>query len=45
MAEWTGEECGPWTLKGVKSVKVDGKRVKADTWYKLAGGKLREVVE
>jgi hypothetical protein len=24
----------------VKTVKVDGKKIKADTWYKLEGGKF-----
>ena len=28
---------------GIKSGKIDGKRVKEDTWYKLIDGKLQEV--
>ena len=29
-----------WHVLGVKAVKVDGKKVKADTWYELSGGNV-----
>ena len=31
-----------WQIKEVKSVKVDGEKIKADTWYKLENGKIKE---
>ena len=31
-------------IKEVKAVKVDGKRIKADTYYKLVDGEVKEVV-
>ncbi len=43
LAEWY--ETGEWTDAyplNVKSAKVDGKKVKADQWYKLVGGKFVE---
>ena len=33
-----------WNILGVKAVQVDGKKVKADTFYSLLGGKITEVV-
>lgn len=38
-AEWNGKE---YALKDVKSIKVDGKKIKEDTWYKLKNGKIIE---
>ncbi len=38
--EWNGKE---YTLKDVKSIKVDGKKIKEDTWYKLENGEIIEV--
>lgn len=32
-----------WNIIEVKAIKVDGKKVKADTWYKLENGEVREV--
>ncbi len=32
-----------WKIIEVKAVKVDGEKVKADTWYKLINGELREL--
>jgi len=32
-----------WHILGVKSVKVDGETIKADTWYKLVNGEIMEV--
>jgi hypothetical protein len=31
---------GEWHLKSVKSVLVDGKKIKADTFYTLKNGKF-----
>ena len=38
--EWDGETC---PILGVKAVKVDGEKIKPDTWYSLVGGEVREV--
>ena len=38
-AEWNGKE---YALKDVKSIKVDGKKIKEDTWYKLKNGEIIE---
>ena len=40
--EWNGETC---PIKEVKAVKVDGERIKADTFYKLVDGEFKEVEE
>ena len=37
--EWNGET---YPIKEVRAVKVDGKKVKPDTWYMLIDGKLIE---
>jgi len=39
ISEWVYENNG-WVLKTVKSAKIDGKKLKADTWYKLQNGKF-----
>ena len=36
LAEWSDN----WEPMSVKSVKVDGKKIKADTFYRLKGGKF-----
>jgi hypothetical protein len=38
--EWDGEK---YPFIGAKMVKVDGKKIKADTWYKLENGKIIKV--
>ena len=39
LAEW--EECADgYHIKNVRSGKVDGKKIKADTWYRLINGKF-----
>ena len=38
--KWNGET---YPIKEVRAVKVDGKIVKADTWYRLVNGELKEV--
>lgn len=44
LSEW---DCinGVWTPICVKTEKVDGKRIKADTFYKLVNGEFKEVEE
>ena len=44
LAEW---DCidGNWTPICVKTEKVDGERIKADTFYKLVNGEFKEVEE
>ena len=37
--EWNGETC---PIKEVKAVRVDGKTIKANTWYKLENGQIIE---
>jgi len=38
LTEWGSE--GIYYIKNLKSIKVDGKRIKADTFYKLEDGKF-----
>ena len=38
--EWNGETC---PIKEVRAVKVDGEIIKADTWYQLINGEIKEV--
>jgi hypothetical protein len=40
LAEWKQDKDYNWILKDVKTVKVDGKKIKPDTWYALKGGKF-----
>jgi hypothetical protein len=40
IAEWKEDKNGKWVVESVKSVKVDGKKLKADTFYKLENGKF-----
>ena len=42
LAEWKQNANDEWELVGAKMVKVDGKKIKADTFYKLVNGKLVE---
>ena len=44
LADWEGDEndSDTWELKGARLFKVDGKMVKADTWYTLRDGELVE---
>jgi hypothetical protein len=44
LSEWV-EKNNEWILKTAKSVKVDGKKIKADTFYTLKNGKFMEVKE
>ena len=44
IAEWEyDEEKCEWHRINLKSARVDGKKIKADTWYKLENGKFVEV--
>jgi hypothetical protein len=43
LAEWERDDNGDWHIKTVKSCKVDGKRIKADTFYMLQDGKFVEI--
>jgi hypothetical protein len=39
-ADWDGEK---YPFLGAKMVQVDGKRIKADTWYTLKNNKIVKV--
>ena len=43
LAEWYQDEAHDWHIKYVESAKVDGKKIKADTFYILRDGKFKEV--
>ena len=38
--DWNGET---YPIKTVLAVRVDGEKVKANTWYKVVNGELQEV--
>ena len=42
-AEWAKNDNGTWHPVDFKAVRVDGEKVKADTWYRLENGKFVEV--
>ncbi len=42
LTEWI-EKDDKWIIKSVKTAKIDGKKLKADTFYKLENGKFIEV--
>jgi hypothetical protein len=42
LAEWKQDKKGNWKIKSVKSARVDGKRIKPDTFYILKDGKFME---
>jgi hypothetical protein len=42
LSEWCQDENGNWHIKTVKSHAVDGKTIKADTFYMLKNGKFVE---
>ena len=44
-AEWAENDNGTWHPVDFKAVRVDGKKIKADTWYRLEKGKFIEVKE
>ena len=43
LAEW--EKTNAWHRINVKTVKVDGKKIKSDTFYRLKGGKFVEAYD
>ena len=43
LAEWGEDDEGNRQLKTVKCHKVDGEKIKPDTWYMLKNGKFTEV--
>ena len=50
LADWEGNEKAywkqeEWSLKGAKMVRVDGEKIKADTWYTMKNGEILEVEE
>ena len=44
LAEWMFWGDG-WHIKTVKTAKIDGEKLKADTWYMLKNGEFEEVEE
>jgi hypothetical protein len=42
LAEWERDENDEWDIKEVKSVQVDGKKIKPDTFYTLQNGEFVE---
>jgi hypothetical protein len=42
LAEWVQDENGGWKIKEVKSVQVDGEKIKPDTFYMLKNGDFVE---
>ena len=43
LVEWEQGKKYDWHIKEVKSAKVDGKKIKADTFYQLKDGEFVEV--
>jgi hypothetical protein len=43
LSEWKQDKKGLWIIASVKTARVDGKKIKADTWYCLKNGKFKEV--
>ncbi len=43
VAEWKRDEKCEWHRVSVKSIQVDGEKIKADTWYCLENGEFSEV--
>ena len=44
LAEWANTNEG-WHIKTVKTAKIDGEKLKADTWYVLKNGEFEEAGE
>lgn len=45
LAECIKDDNGETFIQDLKSVKVDGKKIKADTWYQLKRGKFVKLEE
>ena len=43
LAEWYQDEAHDWHIKQIESAKVDGEKIKADTFYTLKNGEFVEV--
>jgi hypothetical protein len=43
LAEWEQDDNYDWHIKTVKAVKVDGEKIKPNTFYMLKDGKFVEV--
>ena len=43
LSEWVNDENGNYHISSVKSARIDGKKIKADTWYMLTNKKFTEV--
>ena len=48
LADWEGDENNYWTpelwsLKGAKMVRVDGEKIKENTFYTMVNGEIKEV--
>ena len=43
LAEWEESQSLVWHRKTVKAIEVDGKKIKADTFYILKNGKFKKV--
>ena len=43
LAEWLRDDNCNWHIKDMKAVRVDGKIIKADTFYRLKDGNFVEV--
>ena len=44
IADWEENE-EEWTLKSAKMVRMDGEKIKADTWYTMENGEIVETEE
>jgi hypothetical protein len=40
LSEWAQDKNNNWYRKDVKTVEIDGKDIKADTWYQLKKGEF-----
>ena len=50
LADWEGDERNywkqdRWSLKGAKMVRVDGEKIKENTFYTMVNGEIVEVIE
>ena len=45
LSEWGGWDGEKYPFVGAQMVKIDGEKIKADTWYMLKGGDVVEVEE
>ena len=50
LADWEENERGcsgqkEWSLKSAKMVRIDGEKIKADTWYRMENGEIVEAEE